>query len=797
MKFSESWLREWVNPKIDTSELISQLTMAGLEVDGVEPAAGEFSGVVVAEILSVESHPDAEKLRVCSVTGHPEGDKQIVCGAPNARVGIKVPFATIGAKLPGDFKIKKAKLRGIESFGMLCGQTELEAGDDDSGLWELPSDAPVGEDLRVYLGLDDSILELDLTPNRGDCLSIRGLAREVGVLNEVEVNELVIPSVKASIDDSLPVSLEAPDACSVYAGRVIRGVDVSHPTPLWMVEKLRRGGVRSIDAVVDVTNYVLLELGHPMHAFDMAKLSGSINVRFAQNGEKLELLNEQTIKLKSDSLVIADASGAIALAGIMGGSTTAVSDSTKDLFLEAAFFDPIVIAGKARSYGLHTDSSHRFERGVDSQLQSQAMERATELLLDIVGGEVGPITLHKSKEHKPTAKSVRLNKERLAKGLSLDLELVDVKKILTRLGLTVTAEDNEGWCFNVPSYRFDIDIEADLFEEIARIYGYDKLPTRALTFSSTLEPNSEIQTPVSAIKRHLVGIGYQEVITYSFIDPKAHKALYPEVKAIELKNPISADMSSMRTSLVPGLMQALQHNLNRQHVRAKLFEAGMVFIPGSDGVVGATQKNMICGVVCGSVHEATWSEAVRDADFFDIKGDLENILSASAYGKSYSFELLDTKSSLLHPGQSAKVLLGGVEVGYIGALHPSLLKELGFSKSVFLFECEVAAIAQAQLPVFTPLSKHPEVSRDLAILVDKQCCVADIDSTIRKTAGSVLKRLKLFDVYSGEGIDTQRKSLAFSLTFQHASRTLKDDEVGASMTSIMDNLQEQFKASLR
>ncbi len=798
MKFSESWLREWVNPNIETDELVSQLTMAGIEIDGIEAAAGEFCGVVVAEILSVEPHPDAEKLRVCIVKGHADGDKQIVCGAKNARTGIKIPFATIGAVLPEGFKIKKAKLRGVESFGMLCGQTELQAGDDDSGLWELPNDAPVGEDLRKYLNLDDSILELDLTPNRGDCLSIRGLAREVGVLNQCEVTEQEVVPVVAAIEDRFPVALSADGACPCYAGRVIRGVDVGSKTPLWMIEKLRRGGIRSIDAVVDVTNYVLLELGQPMHAFDLDTLKSGVKVRFAGTEEKLVLLNDQTIELKQGSLVIADETGPIALAGIMGGASTAVSGSTNDLFLEAAFFDPIAIAGKARSYGLHTDSSHRFERGVDSQLQIKAMERATQLLLDIAGGRAGPISYSELPEYKPEVKSVHLTKDRLIKGLSLDLALLDVSEILTRLGLTIVSEDELGWHLDVPSYRFDIDIEEDLLEEVARIYGYDKLPTRPLMFSSVLESHTEIKTPLSAIKRNLVGRGYQEVITYSFIDPKAHNVIHPDIKAIQLKNPISADMSSMRVSLVSGLMQSLQYNFKRQHVQAKLFEAGMVFIPNLHGEVSETiQKRLIAGVISGSVHEASWAEASRDADFYDIKGDLENTLSACAFGASVAFEKLNDAPAHLHPGQAARVSIEGVDVGYVGALHPSLQKTMGFTKSVYLFECEVDLISEAKLPKFSPLSKHPEVSRDLAVLVDKQCCVADIDTAIRKAAGSVLKQLTLFDVYSGEGIDTERKSLAFSLTFQHPLQTLKDDEINASMSSVINSLESQFNASLR
>ncbi len=795
MKFSEAWLREWVNPQITTVELVAQLTMAGLEVDSAEPAAGPFAGVVIGEILSVEPHPDAGKLRVCQVKGHPEGVLQVVCGAANARPGIKVPFATVGAQLPGDVAITKAALRGVESHGMLCSQTELQAGDDDSGLWELPADAPVGQDLRVYMALDDALIEIDLTPNRGDCLSIRGLAREVAVLNQLTSSEPPVAPVQVLGAHTFPIQVLAPEACPHYVGRVIRNIDIRQPSPAWLKEKLRRSGIRSIDPVVDVTNFVLLELGQPMHAFDLDKLGGSLEVRFARAGETLELLNAQVIKLNTDSLVIADERGPLALAGVMGGAASAVGPDTRTVLLESAFFAPTSVAGKARSYGLHTDSAHRFERGVDYALQAKAIERATGLLLEIVGGEAGPLIGVQSAEHLPAERQVKLRKLRLETGLGLAPEQVDTVDMLGRLGLELLGESAADWTFRVPSYRFDLGLEEDLLEEIARVYGYDRLPTRPMAFAADLPSLSESHTPVTAVKQHLVARAYQEVITYSFIDPKLHALLYPGVPAMVLKNPISADMASMRTSLVAGLLQTLRNNLNRQQTRARLFEVGMVFLGGANPAA-AEQRTCITGLAYGSVRQAGWAEKSRDLDFFDVKGDVESLLAVAARGKGVTFEAWPT-AELLHPGQAAQVLLDGRSAGYVGALHPSILKALDLTRPVYVFELDMPIALEAALPRFQQLSRFPEVTRDLAVLVDKQHCIADLETSIRKTAGDVLKNLKLFDVYVGEGIDPKRKSLAFSLTFQHPSRTLKDEEVNASMTAVVKCLEEEFGANLR
>jgi phenylalanyl-tRNA synthetase beta chain len=789
MKISESWLREWVNPQVGTEELVAQLTMAGLEVDAVESVAGDFCGVIVGEIVSCEQHPDADKLRVCQVAGLQELS-QVVCGAPNARVGIKVPFATIGAKLP-EFDIKKAKLRGVESFGMLCGQTELKAGDDDSGVWELPADAPVGVDLRDYLNLNDKLIEVDLTPNRSDCLSVKGIAREVGVLNRAPVIAPDITTARATLDDSFPVYLEAGYACSRYVGRVVRSIDISRPSPAWLREKLIRSGLRSIDAVVDVTNYVLIELGQPMHAFDLSTLDGAIHVRLAHQGEALTLIDGQEVKLNSDTLVIADNKGALAIAGVMGGSASAVSATTRDIFLESAFFDPLAIAGRARSYGLHTDSSHRFERGVDYNLQAEAIERATQLLLEIVGGEAGPL-VHVSNEHLPQQREVTLRKARIKSGLSLDMADDEVVDILSRLGLNLISQSQEGWTFAVPSYRFDISIEADLLEELARVYGYNRLPTRSLAAPLDIEPHPEAKMGLPALRKQLIARGYQEAITYSFIEPKLSALFDPAVNPVILRNPISADMAAMRTSLIPGLVSVLRHNLNRQQNRVRLFESGLRFVPSESGL---KQEPMLAGLIYGSRSPESWANAAEQVDFFDLKGDVESLLALS--GNEAAFSFVQDSNPALHPGQTAAIYRDNEWQGVIGALHPALQQQLDIPQSAYVFEVCLSALLQARIPAFNSLSKFPEVRRDLALLVDRDIPAEKLLAAVKNQAGEHLTDLKIFDVYMGKGIDPQRKSVAMGLTFQHPSRTLNEDEINASIDSIVQYLGANFSATLR
>lgn len=791
MKFSEQWLRSWVNPAVSRDELVARLSMVGLEVDAVIPVAGQFSGVVVGEILSAEQHPDADKLRVCQVSNG-SATFQVVCGAPNARVGIKIPFAMIGAELPGDFKIKQAKLRGVESQGMLCSASELQISDDNSGLMELAADAPVGQDIRAYLGLDDASIEIGLTPNRGDCLSLAGLAREVGAIYGAPVSAVSVAPAAAAHDEVRPIEVLAPKACPRYLGRVIRNVDLSKPTPLWMVERLRRSDIRSIDAAVDITNYVMLELGQPMHAFDLAEINGGIRVRMAEEGEKLVLLDGQEVSLRADTLVIADHNRALAIAGVMGGEHSGVSGKTRDLFLESAFFDTISVAGKARSYGLHTDSSHRFERGVDSQLARNAMERATALLLEIVGGEAGPIIEVASAADLPNVAPITLRAERISQMLSMDMEDAEVERLLTALGLGVTAQGAGQWQVSVPSHRFDISLEVDLIEELGRLYGYNRLPVRYPQARLAPQAKAEARAELPALRRLLVARGYQEAITYSFIDPKLFELFNPGVAPLQLANPISADMAAMRSSLWPGLVKALEHNLNRQQSRVRLFESGLRFVGQLEGL---KQEAMLAGVISGSRLPEGWANGRESVDFYDLKADVEALLGYAGAADAFSF--VPGEHSALHPGQTARIEREGRLVGFLGALHPELAKTLGLDQPVFLFELVLAEVAAGRMPAFSELSRFPEVRRDLALLVDREQPAEAVLATIREAAGEWLTDLRLFDVYHGKGIDPHRKSLAVGLTWQHPSRTLNDDEVNTTTQNIITSLEERFNATLR
>ncbi|MFG0684019.1 phenylalanine--tRNA ligase subunit beta [Pseudomonas sp. WSY_20] len=792
MKFSEQWLRGWVNPQVSRDELVARLSMAGLEVDSVTPAAGQFSGIVVGEILATEQHPDADKLRVCQVSNGQESF-QVVCGAPNARPGIKIPFAMIGAELPGDFKIKKAKLRGVESFGMLCSAAELQISEENDGLLELASDAPVGEDIRQYLSLDDASIEIGLTPNRGDCLSIAGLARDVSALYDVPVTRPLVPAVAAAHDEVRPVEVHAPAACPRYLGRVIRNVDLSKPTPLWMVERLRRSDVRSIDAAVDITNYVMLELGQPMHAFDLAEINGGIRVRMAEEGEKLVLLDGQEVALRADTLVIADHTRALAIAGVMGGEHSGVDTAkTRDLFLESAFFEPISVAGKARSYGLHTDASHRYERGVDSQLAREAMERATALLLEVVGGEAGPIVEAVSEQHLPRIAPVTLRADRIAQMLGMEMDPSQVEQLLNNLGLATQADGAGQWTVNVPSHRFDISLEVDLIEELARLYGYNNLPVRYPQARLAPQARPETRGELPNLRRLLVARGYQEAITYSFIDPKLFELFSPGVEPLLLANPISSDMAAMRASLWPGLVKALQHNLNRQQDRVRLFESGLRFV----GQLGnLAQEPMIAGVATGSRLPEGWANGRDTIDFFDVKADVEALLGYS--GALGDFTFVAGKHPALHPGQTAEIQREGKTVGYLGALHPELAKALDLDRPVFVFELVLADVVEGRLPKFSELSKFPETRRDLALIAGRDVASQDVLDVIRDNAGEWLTDLRLFDVYQGKGIDPDRKSLAVGLTWQHPSRTLNDDEVNTTLHTILTSLEQRLNTTLR
>ncbi len=795
MKFSEKWLRELVQPAINTQELVEQITMAGLEVDAVENVASEFSKVIVGKILTAEQHPNADKLKLCTVTNGTE-EFQVVCGAPNARAGLVTAYAQIGAELTGAdgkvFKIKKAKLRQIESFGMLCAAAELGISEESDGIIELAEDAPLGADIRQYLSLDDQVIDVDLTPNRGDCLSISGLAREVGVLNKVAVQYPEFTPAPVTLSERIAVKLQAPNDCPRYLGRIIRNVNVKAVTPSWMVEKLRRSGVRSIDAIVDITNYVLLELGQPLHAFDLDTLNGDIIVRKAQPAEKLLLLDGNEININTDTLVIADDTGPIALAGVFGGQKTGVTTQTSNIFLECAFFNPIAIAGKARAYGLHTDASHRYERGVDWQLQHRGMERATQLLIDIAGGEVAPINHAVSEDHLPSLNHITLRHAKVNAILAFAMPAAEIEEIITRLGMTISAKTADTWSIIAPSYRFDITIEVDIIEELARVYGYNNLPVKMPSAALDFTPRSEAKVSVSNIRRTLVARGYQEAITYSFIEKGLQRQFDDINTGIPLANPISAEMAVMRTSIWPALVKTVQYNQNRQQSRVRLFEIGQCFIRDGDNIL---QENVISGAIVGKRHPEGWSSDNQSVDFFDLKGDLEALLNLGGCADQFSF--VSDQHIALHPGQTAKIQRNGKTIGLIGALHPSLAKEFGINGNLYLFEINQAQLQSGQLTEFKGLSKFPESKRDIAVVVAEQAVFDNLKQIITDSAGEFLKNVTLFDIYTGQGVEKGRKSLAINLTWQHPSRTLNEEEVNSSIQLVVSALSEQAGAVLR
>ncbi|HDY7976908.1 phenylalanine--tRNA ligase subunit beta [Vibrio vulnificus] len=794
MKFSESWLREWVNPAVTTDELTHQITMAGLEVDDVLPVAGTFNGVKVGHVVECGQHPDADKLRVTKVDVGEEALLDIVCGAANCRQGLKVAVATVGAVLPGDFKIKKAKLRGQPSHGMLCSFTELGIDVESDGIMELAIDAPIGMDFRDFLALNDVTVDVDLTSNRADCFSIRGMAREVGVLNRADVTEPSVAPVAPSIDDTVAIEVKAPAACPRYLGRVVKNVNVQAKTPLWMQEKLRRCGIRSIDPVVDITNFVLLEQGQPMHAFDLAKIEGGIVVRMAEQGEKLTLLDGTEAELNADTLVVADHGKALAIAGIFGGEESGVTSETKDVLLECAFFAPDHIRGRARSYGLHTDSSMRFERGVDYALQVNAMERATALLVEICGGEVAPVVAVESEAELPKPNKVALRRTKLDNLLGHHIAGSDVVEILERLGMTVETTA-EGWVAVAPTWRFDIAIEQDLVEEVGRIYGYDNIPNQNPAAALKMHDHQEANIPLKRVRDLLVDRGYHEAITYSFVEPEQQKLVVPGVDALILPNPISAEMSAMRLGLIQGLLNTVVHNQKRQQPRVRLFEYGLRFIPCDTAENGMRQEPMLAGVIAGTRSEEHWNIDTNTVDFFDLKGDVEAILELSANDKAYSF--VAAKHPALHPGQSAAIVVDGKEIGVIGTVHPELERKFGLNGRTIVFEIEWSAINRKVIPEAVALSKFPANRRDIAVVVDEAVASGDIVNACLEVGGEFLKAAKLFDVYVGKGVEEGKKSLAIALTLQSNERTLEDADIAGAVDAIVAHVSEKFGASLR
>ncbi|MCP1674880.1 phenylalanyl-tRNA synthetase beta chain [Natronocella acetinitrilica] len=790
MRISAEWLKTLLPVTDAPAALADRLTMAGLEVDAVEPAAPPFSGVIVAEIENCEPHPGADSLKLCRVNAGGES-LQIVCGAPNARPGLRVPLAVVGAELPGDLRIRKAKLRGVESYGMLCSARELGLSEDGSGLMELAADAPVGEDLRHYLGLDDQIIEVDLTPNRGDCLGMLGLAREVSALTGVDFPGLPLQPISPRHDDQLPIRLEAAADCPRYVGRIIRGVDVSAPTPVWMQERLRRAGIRSLGPVVDVTNYVMLELGQPMHAFDLARLQGGIVVRKARAGEALELLNGETVELTPETLVIADESVPVAMAGIMGGETSSVTDGTSDILLESAFFSPMAIAGRARSYGLHTESSHRFERGVDPVIQAQAAERATALILEIAGGEPGPLIDVVDSVALPPARTVNLRASRISRLLGTDIPRETVTGVLQRLGLTVKGGPEE-WQVSVPAYRFDISIEADLIEELARVYGYDRIPVRHPATPVTVSPQPEAHVSLARIRQHLVSDGFHEAVNYAFVDERVQELVDPDWKPVALANPLSADLAVMRTSLWPGLLRTTARNQSRQQERLRLFETGLRFRGELDAL---TQDGAVAGVIAGAALPEQWGASRRVVDFFDLKGVVESL--AELRGDATAFDYVADQHPALHPGQSARIDLDGEVVGWLGALHPSVERALDLNGPVFLFELKLAALQVGQVPAYRGLSRYPSIRRDLALVVDESVSEARVRDCILRAGGETLKKIVLFDVYRGKGVRENARSLGIGLILQDFSRTLTDIDCDDIVERVVASLGSELGVELR
>ncbi|MFW1941078.1 phenylalanine--tRNA ligase subunit beta [Acinetobacter junii] len=791
MKISENWLRTWVNPAIDSETLSDQLTMLGLEVDELAPVAKPFTGVVIGEVLTVEQHPDADRLRVTTVNIGSGDPLQIVCGAPNVSVGMKAPVATIGAVLPGDFKIKKGKLRGIESQGMLCGASEIDLEDKIDGLLELPADAPVGMNIREYLKLDDNVIDISITPNRGDCFSIRGIAREIAVINQLNVNEPKIQSIAATIADEKIVNITT-EGTPRYLGRIVKNVNVKATTPEWMEQALARSGIRTHSILVDVTNYVLLELGQPMHAFDLAKIEGSIQVRQAQPQEKLVLLNDQEVELQEDIMVIADQQKVLAIAGIMGGLDSSVTDDTQDIFLESAFFAPLAIAGRARRFGLHTDSSQRYERGVDFELPMIAMNRASELIQAFAGGEFGPITVAEQAELLPKREAIPLKQSQVDQLLGYEVAGEFIADALARLGCMVETKAEGEWSVVPPSHRYDMAIYQDLIEEVARIHGYDNIQISLPKIDVKLEKYQD-RFEVTQLRQTVATLGYQEAISFSFADAKLEKQLNPNVQPLMLANPISSDLAAMRSTLLSSLIPCVQYNLNRQQQRVRFFELGLRFdYQNAKDIHDLKQIPTLALIAVGSRTPESWHIKPQAMDFFDFKGEVEEILAAGRVNVDY----IRTEREWLHPGQSAEILVDGKSIGYLGRLHPSLENALDLGIT-WVAELDQQAVLQSYVSNFTELSRFPSVRRDIALLISDKIEVRDIQQLIKQTGGELLDSTWLFDVYTGQGVEQGKRSLAFALLWQHPTRTLEDAEIKSGMDNIIQVLEDTYQATLR
>ena len=790
MKFSENWLRALTHTHAARADLLHRLTMAGLEVEGLELLGEGLDGVVIGEIIEAEKHPNADKLRVCKVAIGSGEPLQIVCGAPNARVGLKAPLATIGARLPGGIDIKRAKLRDVESFGMLCSTRELELNDDHGGLMELPADAPVGKAFAEWLGLPDASIEIKLTPNRPDCLSLRGLAAEVTALYGLTPNDAALISIEPRSQAKREVRLDAPADCPRYLGRVIEGIDPTAATPLWLKERLRRSGMRSISAVVDATNYVMLELGQPMHAFDLDRIDGGIVVRRAHAGETLKLLDEREVVLDPGFLVIADASKALAAAGVMGGFDSRVTDASTRIFLESAHFAPAAIQGRARKLGLHTDASHRFERGVDPELPRAAIERLTQLIVDIAGGAPGPVVEAVSHAHLPKRMPVRLRAARLARVTGLTLAANEVEQILGSLGFAARAFDG-GWEVVPPSQRFDIEIEEDLIEEVVRVHGYDRVPTAIPRGEIALRLPPEAEVPASAMRAALLGRDYRECLHFSFVSAAWLTQWQMDTDQVALANPLSADLGVMRTTLLPGLVDALRRNQARQQSRVRLFEIGKAFFAGDP----PREVPHLALVASGSALSEQWAAPARALDFFDVKGDLAQFFALT--GAAHEFALRAASVPCLHAGRSAEVLRNGERIGIVGCLDPQLAADLGLVGDVYVAELELSGLAARALPRAGELSRFPSIRRDLAIVVDKAVEFGRIEAVVRRTLAGLLRDFVLFDEFAGVGLPENTRSLAMGLILQDASRTLADVDADSAIQAVLGALELEVGARLR
>jgi phenylalanyl-tRNA synthetase beta chain len=778
MKFSENWLRTWVNPPLSSEDLAHVLTMAGLEVEALEPVAPAFNNVVVAEVLEVAKHPNADRLSVCQVNVGETQPLTIVCGAANVAVGVKVPCARIGAVLPGNFVIKQAKVRNVESFGMLCSEKELGLATESDGLWLLPGDAPVGKTLREYLELDDKIFTLKLTPNRSDCSGMVGLAREVAALTGIALKPLAIQTQPVTLSEQLPVKVSDALGCPLYCGRLVRGANAAALTPAWMARRLERSGLRAINAVVDITNYVMLEMGQPLHAFDVAKLSGGIAIRRARKGESLVLLNEQTVALDEEVLVIADDVRVLAIAGIMGGQGSGVETATQDVFLESAFFHPDAIAGKARRFGLATDSSFRFERGVDFAATRQALERATQLLLEICGGHAGAIS--EVRGELPKREAIALRGSRVERVLGIALDNHHIATLLRRLQLDFTVNDND---FRVipPSFRFDLAIEADLIEELARLHGYDNIPAQAPQAALTMLSYSELHRPLARLQQTLMARDYQEIVSYAFVDAQVERELSGNESPVALQNPIASNLAVMRSSLIGGLVGALRFNLNRKQARVRLFEVGACFAQAENEYL---QSQRLSALAYGEVMAEQWGTTARPVDFYDVKADVEALFAPQ------TLSFVAAIHPALHPGRSAQIFCGEQMAGWLGELHPHWQQQYDMAQTCVWFEVELGALMQAQVPRMSEIAKFLPVRRDLAVVVDEGITAQTLLEAMRRASAPYVAEIALFDVYRGKGVEPGKKSLAFRVLLQDTHKTLTDSEIEPSVTQLVAALQK-------